>query len=97
MDARELIDSVVNGASVDESIDEIIDRAHRTARRPRARRFAGRARVDPITGKRKDPRRSRLMRKVRRRFRTKFSKAAKRTARKLKTKGFYKKIGKFRG
>jgi hypothetical protein len=98
MNANELIDSVIDGDSVDEAIDEIIGRKQRTARKPRKRRFRGRGqRVDPITGKRKDPRRSRMMRKVRRRHKGKFRRSAQRTARKLRTRGFYKKIGRMSG
>lgn len=75
-------------------IDEIIGRAQRTFRRPRERRFRSRgAAVDPVTGRRKDPSRRRKMRQVARRFKAKFARAAKLRARKLKARGFFKKLG----
>lgn len=95
-DAQELIEAFLESdLDVEEVIDEVIGRKQRTSRRPRARRFRARgAAVDPITGRRKDPRRRRLMRKVQRRNRAKFKRAAKQRARKLRARGFYKKLGK---
>jgi len=94
--AQELIENyLTSDMDAEEVIDEVIGRSKRTFRRPRKRRFRKRgSAVDPITGKRKDPRRRRLMRKVRRRFKSKFKRAAKLRARKLKSRGFYKKLGK---
>lgn len=86
------VDSEMEAAEV---IDEYISRAQRSYRKPRVRRFRKRgAAVDPITGKRKDPRRRRLMRRVMRKNRAKFKRAARIRSRKLKTRGFYKKLGK---
>lgn len=86
---------LTSDVEAEEVIDEVIGRSKRTFRRPRVRRFRKRgSAVDPITGRRKDPRRRRLMRKVRRRHKAKFKRAAKLRARKLKSRGFYKKLGK---
>lgn len=94
--ALELIESFLDSElDVSEVIDEVIGRSRRSFRKPRVRRFRSRGvAVDPITGKRKDPRRRRLMRKVMRRNKSKFRRAAKLRARKLKSRGFYKKLGK---
>lgn len=94
--AQELIEEfLVSDMDAEEAIDEVIGRKKRTFRRPRARRFRSRgSAVDPITGRRKDPRKRRLMRKVRRRHKAKFKRAAKLRSRKLKARGFYKKLGK---
>lgn len=102
--AETLIDALLDGADVDDVIDdifnleEVIGRSKRSFRRPRVRRFRKRgSAVDPVTGKRKDPRRRRLMRQVARRNRAKFKAAARKRGRQLKSRGFYKKLGKLSG
>ena len=94
--AEDLINSLLeNEGEIDEFIDEFIGRKQRSFRKPRMRRFRGRgAAVDPVTGRRKDPRKRRRMRQVMRRFKSKFKMAAKKRARKLKARGFFKKLGK---
>jgi hypothetical protein len=96
MQAEELLQFFMeSGADAAEVIDEVIGRSQRSYRRPRQRRFSSRgAAVDPITGRRKDPRKRRLMRMVARKNRSKYKRAAKKRARKLRSRGFYKKLGK---
>lgn len=88
---EDFISDIIEG----DSIDEIIGRAQRSYRRPRARRFRGRGdAVDPVTGKRKDPRKRRLMRMVARRHKASYKMAAKKRGRQMKARGFFKKLGK---
>lgn len=71
------------------------DRRPRTYKRPRKRRFAARGpAVNPLTGKRKDPRKRAVARRVARKFAAKRKAASKRFARTAKSKQFHKKLGK---
>lgn len=96
MNSEELIKSYLEGEDgVEDCIDEVIGRKQRSFRKPRIRRFRGRGdAVDPVTGKRKDPRKRRMMRMVMRRNRSKFKQAAKKRGRQMKARGFFKKLGK---
>jgi len=79
------------------SIAESFDLAEfvRTAMRPRKRRFSKLgAAFNPITGKRKDPHKRVLARKVARKGRAKRKVAARKFARSAKGKLFHKKLGK---
>ena len=87
----ELIDAILDGESIQEVLDEAIKR---TAIRPRKRRFARRGKAfNPLTGKRKDPRRRLIARKAARKGRAKRKAAAKRFARSSAGKRFHKKLG----
>jgi hypothetical protein len=88
--AEDFIEDIIEGDDLDE-----VDRAQRTFRRPKLRRFRGRgAAVDPVTGKRKDPRKRRMMRMLARKFKSARKRAAKKRGRQLKARGFFKKLGK---
>jgi hypothetical protein len=104
----QLIDAYLDGASFDDLYEMIINGdieldeddideqtgIRRTFRRPRLRRFRARGpAVSPVTGKRKDPRRRMLARKLARRFAGKRRQAARRFARSAKGKAFHKKLG----
>lgn len=83
---EDLLDAAING----EDLDEVIKR---TAARPRRRRFGGNAARNPITGKRKDPRRRRIARLAARRSRSKRKAAIRKFTRSAKGKRFHKKLG----
>lgn len=92
VNAEKLIDLVVED---DLTAEEIIEAIKRTFRRPRKRRFGRRGpAVDPLTGKRKDPRRRLAARKAARRGRAARRRARKKFARSAKGKRFFKKLGK---
>jgi hypothetical protein len=75
----EMIEAVVDGADANEILDEYM---RGTIRRPRRRRFARKGkRFNPLTGKRKDPKKSRMARRSARRFRAKRRTAARKLAR----------------
>ena len=96
MTTEELIQSVIdNNTSSADVIDEIISRAQRTAIRPRKRRFGKKSDAfDPITGKRKDPKRRLIARRAARKGRAKRKVSAKRFARSAKGKRFHRKLAK---
>ena len=94
--ATELIDSVLEGESVEAVVESCVNEARErgTARRPRMQRFKGRsAAVSSVTGKRKDPRRRMLARRAARKGRAKRSMAAKKFARSSAGKRLHKMIG----
>jgi len=94
MTAEELIERVVQGEDASEVLDEIYVRKG-TARRPLKRRFGGRgSRINPYTGKRKDPKRSRIARKAARKGRVKRRQAQRRFSLSAKGKRFHRKLGK---
>lgn len=94
MNAEDLIDALLEGGEVEDIIDQIDEEPVRTSRRPRKRRFGKRgAAVNPLTGKRKDPRRRLIARKSARRHKASRKRAAKRFARSARGKTFHKKLG----
>lgn len=103
MNASDLIDVVLEGydpsdvvdCCVEDAVDE--ERQRGTARKPRVQRYAGRGpKVNPVTGKRKDPQRSRLMKRIAKRgsVQAKKGRALKRFARTGAGKQLHKKLGK---
>lgn len=91
MNATQLIDTLLEGQTAEDVVAEIT----RSASRPRKRRFGRRgSSVNPVTGKRKDPRRRLKARKAARRGRAKRKMAARRFARSAKGRRFHKKLGK---
>ena len=91
INAEDLIDAVLSGSSEEAIITEFV----RTARRPRKRRFGGRgAGVNPLTGKRKDPRKRRIARMAARRGRAKRRASARKFHRSARGKAFHRKLGK---
>ncbi len=88
--AEELIERVVDG----EDAGELVEAIKRTAMRPRKRRFGRRRGINPITGKRKDPRRRLIARKAARKGRAKRKASQRRFNRSAKGKRFHKKLGK---
>lgn len=94
MNVEDLIDSILEGQSPEDVLSEAYTRAQASARRPRKRLYGKKGDAyDPYTGKRKDPRKRLAMRKVARRFRSKMKAAHRKSARRLKATGFYKKLG----
>jgi hypothetical protein len=95
MHAEDLIDALLEGEDVEDIIeDQLGEEPVRTSRRPRKRRFGKRGvGVNPLTGKRKDPRARMRARRTARRFKAKRARAAKRFARSARGKQFHKKLG----
>jgi len=90
----EILDELENFLGDISELEEIIGRAQRTARRPRIRKYRRKSKAfDPVTGKRKDPKRRLLARKVARRFASKRRAASRRFARSAKGKAFFRKLG----
>lgn len=102
MDSGVLIDALLEGAEPSELVDGIISNEDLeekirkgTFRRPLKRRFGRRGPgVNPYTGKRKDPRLRMKMRQLARRFKSKRAAARRKSVRRLKVSGFFKKLGK---
>lgn len=104
LDIKEFVDSINPSSEVlDElenffgdvtELEEIIGRAKRTFRRPRVRKFRKKSSAyDPVTGKRKDPKRRLIARKTARRFASKRRASARRFARSARGKAFFRKLG----
>lgn len=96
MDANYLITLFLETGDISATIDEVADTGpKRTARRPRKRRFGGRGdAINPLTGKRKDPRKRLKARRTARRFAAKRKVALRKFTRSAKGKQFHKKLGK---
>lgn len=76
---NDLIEAVAEGKDADEALDEYLKG---TIRRPRRRRFSRKGkRFNPVTGKRKDPRKARLARRTARKFKSRRKTAARKLAR----------------
>jgi predicted GIY-YIG superfamily endonuclease len=98
--ASKLIDRYLQGESVEEiledyfaDIDESVIRG--TSFRPRKRRYGKRGKtINPYTGKRKDPKLRRIMKRAARKARVKRKQAVKRFNRSAKGKMFHRKLGK---
>jgi hypothetical protein len=92
--AEQLINAVLEGASPQDVLDEAHTRRQASSRRPRKRLYGKKGDAyDPYTGKRKDPRRRRAMKRSARKHRASRAQAQRRTTRKLSGQGFYKKLG----
>jgi hypothetical protein len=91
---EDILDNFENFFGSITELEEIIGRAQRTSRRPRLRKHRKKSQAfDPVTGKRKDPKRRLLARKTARRFASKRKAASRRFARSSKGKAFFRKLG----